>query len=195
MQDWLHKVHEKSGDERPVDLFVGVSDFQDEEPEGANIPANLQQYRDFIVGNPAYTWLLARLERELLLTPAEPNHMQAISDTILNRLSHGAFRILSRAKGPHLCDMTFIVDWNPLVFLQEQEYDEEAFERAITLTGTGSDAQALTTAQYLSQTWPLVGEEMLSILKRIVRCESGSTIQSGKYAIEPAFDQEMKANL
>ncbi|KAF2187664.1 hypothetical protein K469DRAFT_104019 [Zopfia rhizophila CBS 207.26] len=183
VQDWLHSMHEESGDKRPVELFVGVSGPPDEEPEGANIPKDLPRYRDFIVRNPAYTWLLARLERELLLAPAEPNHMQAISDTILNGLSHGAFQNLSYEKGPHLCDMTFIVDWNPLAFLQEQEYDEKpevAFERAITLTGTGSDAQALTTAQYLSQTWPLVGDEMLSPLKRVVRCGSGSTTQSNR---------------
>lgn len=198
MQNWLHSMHGENSGERPVDLFVGVSDPPDEVPDGANISANLPRYRDFIVGNPAHTWITSRLEREQLLAQAEPNHMQAISDDILNRLSNGLFRNLSSERGPHLCDMTFIVDWNPLAFLQEQEYDEkleEAFERAITLTGTGSDAQALTTAQYLNQTWPLVGDEILSILKHVVRCGSGSTIQSSKYATEPAFDQGVKVDL
>jgi hypothetical protein len=198
VQGWLHSMHEESGDESPVEHFVGVSEPLDEEPEASSIPKDLPRYRDFIASNPAYPWLLARLERELLLAPAEPNHMQAISDTILNGLSHGAFQRISYEQGPPLCDMTFIIHWSPLAFLQEQEYDEKpevTFERAITLTGTGSDAQALTTAQYLSQTWPLVGDEMLSLLKHAIRCESGSTIQLGEYATEQAFDQEVKANL
>lgn len=198
VHDWLHYVQMKSGDERPKEYFVGVSDLSDEEAEGSKIPEDLPRYRDFVTRNPAYAWLLARLERELLLVPAAPNHMQTISGTILNSLSHGAFQKLGHEKGPHLCEMTFIVDWDPLAFLKEQEYEEkaeEAFARAITLTGTGRDAQALTTAQYLSQTWPLVGDEVLDLLKRVIRCGSGSTAQLSKHWTEIVLGREVTTNL
>lgn len=42
-------------------------------------------------------------------------------------------------------------------------------ERAITITGSETDAQAATTAQYLSQTWPSSGIHLLHVVKRVVQ--------------------------
>jgi hypothetical protein len=65
---------------------------------------------------------------------------------------------VSRKKSVEAYKITFEIEWDPLAFIKEQEYREEpgeAIERAITLTGYAKDAQALTCAQYLRQTWPL----------------------------------------
>ena len=64
------------------------------------------------------------------------------------------------------------LDWNPLKFLEEQKYTEkpdEALKRAITLTGSKNDAQALTASEYLSQTWPATGEFVMELVVRVVR--------------------------
>lgn len=195
VQDWLQAALVENGADYPAERFVGVSDpldedleeYQDEEAEEPGIPKDLPHYRNFVTNNPAYTWLLSRLEREILLVPTEPDHMQTISNTILKSLSHGPFQKISYSKSPHMCDMIFMVDWDPVAFLQEQEYNEqpnEVFERVITLTGSGADAQALTTAQYLNQTWPLVGEKMLSLLKRAIRLRGEVARQTSKHEIK-----------
>jgi len=77
------------------------------------------------------------------------------------------FQTYSCQQIPHVCEMNFNVAWDLFTFLEEQEFEvlpEEAFQQAITLTGTVSNAQALTTAQYMSQTWGSVGDEILAIL-------------------------------
>ncbi|PLN78353.1 hypothetical protein BDW42DRAFT_187471 [Aspergillus taichungensis] len=53
--------------------------------------------------------------------------------------------------------MTYSVDWDPMSFLKDQGFEGEPFEAvatAITLTGSDNTAQALTSSQYLQQTWP-----------------------------------------
>lgn len=72
--------------------------------------------------------------------------------------------------------MTFRMEWDPLAFIKEQEYSEEldeTMETAITLTGSARDAQALTCAQYLRQTWPSAAEHIIRLIKDVVRNRPG----------------------
>lgn len=65
--------------------------------------------------------------------------------------------------------MTFSVDWDPSTFYREQEYtDTMSFilAHAITLTGTGNNVQAATCINYMGQTWPETGKELLQILQK-----------------------------
>ncbi|KAE8359467.1 hypothetical protein BDV27DRAFT_168539 [Aspergillus caelatus] len=74
-------------------------------------------------------------------------------------------------------NMIFVIEWNPPSFLNEQGYKEEsgeAVERAITLTGSAEDAQALACAQYLCQTWPSTGGYIIQLVKDVVRAGHGS---------------------
>jgi hypothetical protein len=134
------------------------------------IMAQLLGYRGFIFKAPAYEWLLASIRKELLLAPAEPNVMESIRKAIVASLpsSHKVSRKTSAAA----YKVTFVLRWNPLAFINQQEYKEEqdeAIGRAITLTGSAGDAQALTCAQYLSQTWPSSGSHIIQLLKDVVR--------------------------
>jgi hypothetical protein len=70
--------------------------------------------------------------------------------------------------------MTFEMNWNPLAFITDQEYDEDpgvAIENAITLTGSATDAQTTTCRQYLCQTWPSFAEHVIHLIKEVVRDE------------------------
>ncbi|OAR01627.1 hypothetical protein LLEC1_03282 [Akanthomyces lecanii] len=70
----------------------------------------------------------------------------------------------------------FDIDWDPRSFVQVQQYDanpHEAICSAITLTGLAEDAQALTSSQYLSQTWPSTGNFMMQMIQEVLRGESG----------------------
>jgi hypothetical protein len=61
--------------------------------------------------------------------------------------------------------------WNPISFLIDQQYqggEDHAIRTVITLTGSGIDAQAITCAQYMQQTWPMTGIETLQALEAAI---------------------------
>jgi hypothetical protein len=136
-------------------------------------------YQDFFVNNHSYEWLRARLQREIHLVPTEPNTIQAIQDNIMSLLP-SAYRVNRKISSQSHC-VTFELDWDILDFFETQGYlrqPDEVFEGVITLTGSGLDAQAATCAQYIKQTWPLVGEVTIQLIKGALRSGEGCSYQS-----------------
>jgi hypothetical protein len=171
---WLEKLPRGQHIELPTDDLDGISHSLEEDPEDI-APQDLCKYRNLVKASPAHTWFVARLERCFVLSRANVDRIPDISDVILSTLSREpSFQRFSRHRNPHLCAMTFRVHWDPLAFLRDQEYDddmlpEDALERAITITGAETDAQAMTTYQYMSQAWPVMGPDILSLMKDLVR--------------------------
>lgn len=131
---------------------------------------NDRPYLDFMMNTPAYSWLVANLQKEGNLTRASPNLMEDIRNTILAALP-SAYKVSRKAPSQEY-KARFELDWDPLSFVREQQYTEsvdEALERAITLTGSTNDAQALTTGEYLSQTWPTTGTHVMRLVRDVVR--------------------------
>lgn len=146
---------------------------QTEQDEASDMP-ELSTYRSFISNGASYEWLLSSLRRELFLVTAKPNIMKSIRKRIITSLpsSHK----LSRRLPAEAYTVTYVVQWNPLDFLDEQGYQEEpgeALKGVITLTGSSEDAQALSCAQYLCQTWPSTGGHILQLIMDIVRAVPG----------------------
>jgi hypothetical protein len=132
----------------------------------------LEAYKSLIRDAPGYNWLLDNLRKECVLAPAEPNVIGEIRNTILKALPSSSK--ISRRKPAEPFNMIFMVDWDPNKFLRDEEYAEEpeyAIERVITLTCSTSTAQALTCGQYLRQTWPSTGNQMLELVKSLVSSE------------------------
>lgn len=121
VQDWFDK--DNIDYNLPTDIFVGVSDLVENIVDDPGPEPELPRYEDIVVDNPAYTWLLSRLKRVLLLTSPTPNSMQNISTTVLNTLSEElAFRMISSTRDPHLCFVRYYVDWDLYSFIADQEY-------------------------------------------------------------------------
>lgn len=165
MSGWFGRIEENENDD---------NELQSEEQGGGgpdNAPA-LQFYKDFIFTTPAYQWFLANLRRELYLEPTTKTDMETVANVIRRRVcSLPSVCSVSRTKPPETCTMAFEIDWNPLAFVKEQDYPQEpheAIEIAITLTGGTRDAQALTSGQYLRQTWPINGEYTMKLVKDVV---------------------------
>jgi hypothetical protein len=136
-------------------------------------------YRDFIIGTPAYSWLVATLQREASLTRATPDLMEDIRNTIFAALPSKR-KVSRKAPSPEY-KATFCLEWDPLSFVKEQRYTESpevALERAITLTGSVNDAQAVTTREYLSQTWPATGIQVMRLVTGVAGNEIGHHITS-----------------
>ncbi|KAF2689770.1 hypothetical protein K458DRAFT_384408 [Lentithecium fluviatile CBS 122367] len=89
---------------------------------------------------------------------------------------------ISKAVGRHLrlpnltcpqdVETRILMDWDLPNFLKTQEYGstlESALERAITITGSEINAQATTCLDYMCQTWPSTGREVLGMLKKALK--------------------------
>jgi hypothetical protein len=126
-------------------------------------------YRDVVLKCPSYSWLLANLRREATLTRGSPDSLKHIEDGIIASLPP-IERISKKVSSPTYKAIATL-DWDLLGFLEEQQYPDspyEAVRNVITITGCASDAQALTSAQYLSQTWPTTGKHIMNLLSQIL---------------------------
>ena len=136
----------------------------------------LTNLKDAVVGSSSQRWLTSRINRCASLSFPEDGWMANISRTVRQAFkSTIGYRKVSRRIQPPEYVAKFEIDWNPIKFLQEQEYQgspEDCIERVITLTGSANEVQATLALQYLSQTWPLLGESLLQLLAQMVRSES-----------------------
>ncbi|KAI0553279.1 hypothetical protein F4679DRAFT_502942 [Xylaria curta] len=139
------------------------------------------KYRDIIADSTAFRWLLYRVHREVSLTSSEANMMHAIATEIRRVLySRQENCITSSTRRPPKCSMMFESDWDPVAFLCEQEYTSEpgdALDGAIMIIqGANGDTEAITCSEYLSRTWPLLGEDFIGLVKQVVRNKSSSRV-------------------
>lgn len=129
----------------------------------------LSEYRGLLFENAAYRWLLESLHRECRLAPATPDYMVEIRQGIVKHLPSS--HVMSRHHPAEMFKAIFEVRWDPVVFLQEQGYEGargDLIETFVTLTGSSTDAQALTCIKYLVQTWPFSGAEIMRLVKEVI---------------------------
>ena len=149
----------------------------------------LAAYKDLITSSPMYEWLLGSIRRELNLHPAKPNVQNVIRNKILGSLPSS--RTVSRYDQLRIYQAKFTLNWNPLAFVKEQEYDmsKEGFlGKVITITGSSQDAEAMTCLQYLHQTWHSYGVNLLQLVEATLlndpgyeyRCRLSSNIHCGR---------------
>ncbi|XHG05755.1 hypothetical protein AWENTII_008968 [Aspergillus wentii] len=68
--------------------------------------------------------------------------------------------------------VVYRIKWDPFQFFQSQGYNEEpadAIVGVITLTGSAEKSQALTCSQYMRQTWPSSGPQVLQLTQDTLR--------------------------
>jgi hypothetical protein len=149
-----------------------IVDYEEEEIDETNMPG-LPEYQDFLSKFPAYEWLVATLQREVALAPAAVDVMKSIGEEIISfLLSTNLPNKISRKKPPVPYKVRFEIPWDPVAFAEEQEYGEEperVVEIALTLTGSARNVQALSCVEYMRQTWPIVGDCIIQLVKNVVR--------------------------
>ncbi|KAL2821195.1 hypothetical protein BJX63DRAFT_427868 [Aspergillus granulosus] len=119
----------------------------------------------------AYKWLVGDVQKVLYLGLPQGKPV-GIRTAILEYLPKARWNDTSPRHS-----LTFTAKWDPRSFLLEQKYAEDpdnVLERAITITGSTTDAQAVTMAQYLGQTWPSTGHHFVRIMKDVVISDSNT---------------------
>ncbi|KAL4779277.1 hypothetical protein BJX76DRAFT_94159 [Aspergillus varians] len=130
------------------------------------LPA-MESYRKVVQSAAAYEKLLAAVRRECILATPELNLRDEIQKTIYSILPIS--RNISRNRQAQTFELTFNVDWHPFDFIYEQMYRDRpdiAIRNCIVFTGIRAAARALTCTQYLQQTWPVIGLDILNLIER-----------------------------
>jgi hypothetical protein len=179
MDNWYKSMADKEVD-IPSELDIsaldeaGLDTYSDSDSSDETYMPDPSKYQEFISKSPAYEWLLASLRQELLLISTHPNAREIIHEKILSILPSSSR--ISKRKSTAAINVTFRITWNPLNFVKAQGYKEkpdDVIERAITLTGSDKDAQALTCKEYLCQVWPSSGEDIVELVKNVVSSTPG----------------------
>jgi hypothetical protein len=170
----------------PILLEGRTHEFLDELDDW--IPADtwdgVDKYREFITKTSAYNWLLAKMERGITQAPQEDDLLKRVHEKIWTYF--GPIPRLSTRRLPVADSLIFEVIWNPLAFVIEQRYSGDpsvALLSAITLTGSPTNAQALSCLDYLDQTWPLSGKIVASLLRKLMHASNGEKVQGTKLHI------------
>lgn len=126
---------------------------------------NFMEAEEFAFSSKQYEWLRRRICNTILLTRGENTTIEMIADKIRSSLDHvtadkRAFAPIYRA--------VFDIAWDPRGFIAEKHYQipaDQVIGAIITLNGVFPNAQAATCAQYMCQTWPETGTEILEAVK------------------------------
>lgn len=168
--DWLNGDEPKHGHDGPPEgeMFEGVKDIEEGDDD---LSPELAEFRRVVETSSAYSWLLQKLEHELRYAVSGNRHIDKIAKAIFSR---DGFRRVTRKSPPLRCNVTYIVDWNPLDFIESQCYEElpnVVIANALTLTGSPTEAEALTSGDYIRRTWPQSGAQFLSFLQSLLGTE------------------------
>ncbi|KAJ5914067.1 hypothetical protein N7504_002950 [Penicillium tannophilum] len=156
-----------------IDSADDDDDDDDYDYDDSSLEANLpgfEAYKSLVRSDPSYGKLIFDIFRECIVMSTLPNTLEEISNTI-TRILPASPRI-SRKVLPERFTMRFQVDWDPVTFLHEQQYSESpdiAIGQAIALTGSTVTVQALRCSEYLQQTWPSSGVNILKLIQEKVR--------------------------
>ena len=177
MKRWLAAADDAECKDVTAEDLQDTPDSGAEDEDDVEIPSP-DENSQLIRSSPAYECFLRSLRREVDLRHPAEDGMQAIRETILRGIPR-PHRISSR-ESPRRCQVFYDLAWNPIKYLSEQEYGEppsEALAKAITVTGSWQDAQALSCQAYLSQTWPSTGPHTMRLIQDLLR-NGGTTVRT-----------------
>lgn len=135
----------------PVDE-IGIANYE-----------RLAQYKQLLLASPDYRWLEARLEAYL---GSERPKMQGTENALRPIIE--AYCLRKALPGHSPISASFHLQLNIAKFLKGEHYrgqiDDDVLMNIITLTSDGECHQTTSCAEYVRQTWPRGGEDVLEAL-------------------------------
>lgn len=145
--------------------------------EDEPLPFTFAHHEQSIRESGAYEWLLSKIRHHDQLSWGSPNSMSKIGREIRNQLcAHNPLSRRSLQRSLATVTMTFKLDFSPRDFLLEKcpKFEPIVAMRTMRgLTGTLREAQCMTTAEYMAQTWPETGERFLEFMAGLVSLPEG----------------------
>jgi len=163
------------------DSNAGENETWESEETSSTLP-DIPLYRELIRGSVAYTWLVRSFRRELLVTGDAADAMGHIRRKLTDALP--ASNPISRSRPSQVYVCVFAAEWDPVGFIQDQEYKHglKALAGALALTENADQhVQALSTAGYMNQTWPSSGVDLLRMIQELLGREPGERLSCELY--------------
>ncbi|KAH7144199.1 hypothetical protein B0J13DRAFT_622763 [Dactylonectria estremocensis] len=185
MSLWRSRDNEDAASEVEADeYFYGVKDDEDQDDHIENI--GLSVYQKVITDSQAYKWFLATCKKEVSLqqeaTKSGVMTNESIRRSLMEKLPTGT---ISKRHSPSNHEVAFILEGHRHIALRLEcdnvepaSWSPRSFSDFVVLTGSANQAQALTIEQYMCQTWPENGLQMLKALKEGM--EKPKNLTSGK---------------
>ncbi|KAL2810191.1 hypothetical protein BJX63DRAFT_434474 [Aspergillus granulosus] len=173
-QDTTH--HDGESVDRPEDSELQESSSEEEDDKSAS--NRLQSYLASVLDTPAYQWLVDTLQKSMSLSFLERQSLSDIAAAVIR--SFAPFPQVSRKAGTGAVKASFVIEWSPIAFFKGQRYEDRAdviFDKVLTLTGSLDDAQALTCGEYMRQTWPTTGMQIMAVIKKALSGSQGESYE------------------
>ncbi|KAL3457981.1 hypothetical protein BJX64DRAFT_280222 [Aspergillus heterothallicus] len=179
MSQWMLLSQEAEFSVPTIPHLVYPSHHSEPDSEGhPELPA-IRTYTDMIRSATSYSKLLVDLRRDITMQLSNPDIMAEVHSQVIAMLPQS--RRISRQGPPETFCMSFNVDWDPLAFIQKQEYKaapKTVIRDAIVVTGGAITAQAMTCVEYMRQTWPSIGEQVLDLIQNSLEAPYSSVASS-----------------
>lgn len=163
MSLWDEKMAEADRDDSSVELFEGITE-DDPIMEANNIMSH--KYRQLTLDSPAYDWLLQSLQRHATLDSYNHtcNAQVVIHRTVLEHLRSDR---LNRHTPPIIHQAIFDLAWSPNISSADGDIETQVAESLgkQVLVSAGDMIQAVTVAQYFSQTWSMDDSKLTGLLR------------------------------
>jgi hypothetical protein len=155
------------------------------EPEVAAPKVQLPQltsYEAFVPNTNAYRWLLSKLHPRNCKSPNSLDVMDEIGSKVLESLERQDLpRKLSRWEPTSVLTMEFDLKWKLKEYVDHLSFSGlsptknlDFWEHALCLTGSWSEAKAVTVAEYIPRVWPGTGDHLLTLVYNLIRAPEGS---------------------
>ncbi|UPK92375.1 hypothetical protein LCI18_003310 [Fusarium solani-melongenae] len=160
---------------KPNDAILDwVSGIQ---PESTTEMSQSAQYMESVQQSDAYRWLLTKVLQHDRLSFGDEYSAARIGKSIRRELRVLGYPLKSRVRPrPGMVTIVFKLNWNPVRFFRILGTDipyEEALPKLLCLVGSWDEAQALTVADYMNQTWPESGQSLITLLQKLVSLPEG----------------------
>ncbi|KAL2845227.1 hypothetical protein BJY01DRAFT_247813 [Aspergillus pseudoustus] len=174
-QDTAHQNGE-SVDHAEASELQESSSEEEEEENDKDVSRRLRSYLGSVLDTPAYQWLVGTFQKSMSLSFLERQSLSDIAAAVIRAFA--PFPRVSRKAGTGAVKASFVIEWSPIAFFKGQRYEGRAdviFDKVLTLTGSLDDAQAMTCGEYMRQTWPTTGTQIIAAIKKALSTNQGGS--------------------
>ncbi|KAK5662107.1 hypothetical protein OQA88_8012 [Cercophora sp. LCS_1] len=182
MAFWAGKTNRTAPAPAPNELFEGVPEDDDDLET-----RDMDGYKDVIIKDGSYLWLIATLRTEMALCArASGGPFPRIRDVVLDQTPSG---VISSLVMPSLQDITVRFDWEPKSLLTGTTSAQRLtmVSKAIAILQTSTSFFACTVKDYMARVWPSHGRQLVELLDHLVGRHRIGTKLAGKLSYQALF--------